>query len=141
MGARFRFDRLPRGLDRARYRPGNANHPELRREAASGYRNGPLGFAAVECGTADRRDRSRRHPAPPAPLASVRHPHPAVPPPVAATPPPALALSGPAPAVVAPPSANVAPSAASVPAASVKTVPIQPEKPVRSLGRDEIETL
>lgn len=55
---------------------------------------------------------------------------------------PATSLpANPAPAVVAPPVTNVAPIAASVPITSVKTVPFQPEKPVRPLGRDEIETL
>jgi TPR repeat protein len=35
----------------------------------------------------------------------------------------------------------LAPSAASVPVPNAKTVPIQPEKPLRFLGPDEIETL
>jgi hypothetical protein len=66
-----------------------------------------------------------------------------VPDPAPANPAPATSLpANPAPAVVVPPVADLAPSAASVPVPSiVKTVPIQPEKPVRPLGRDEIETL
>ena len=47
----------------------------------------------------------------------------------------------PRPAVVVASAADVAPSAASVPVKSVKTVPIEREKPVRPLGSDEIETL
>jgi hypothetical protein len=62
--------------------------------------------------------------------------------PADATPAPATSQSvNPEPAIAAPPTANVAPSAASVPAASVNTVPVQPEKPVRSLGPDEITIL
>ena len=49
--------------------------------------------------------------------------------------------ASPRPAVVVASAADVAPSAASVPVKSVKTVPIEREKPVRPLGTDEIETL
>jgi hypothetical protein len=49
--------------------------------------------------------------------------------------------ASPRPAVVAAPATDVAPSAASVPVKSVKTVPIEREKPARPLGTDEIETL
>ena len=49
--------------------------------------------------------------------------------------------ANPRPAVVAALAADVTPSAASVPVKSVKTVPIEREKPVRPLGSDEIETL
>ena len=44
-------------------------------------------------------------------------------------------------AVVVASAADVAPSAESVPVKSVKTVPIEREKPARPLGTDEIETL
>ena len=47
----------------------------------------------------------------------------------------------PSPAAVVASAADVAPSEASVPVKSVKTVPIEREKPVRPLGSDEIETL
>ena len=53
----------------------------------------------------------------------------------------AFAPEHPAPAVVAPPVANVAPSAAPVRVESGNTAPFQPEKPVRPLGTDAIETL
>jgi cell wall-associated NlpC family hydrolase len=55
---------------------------------------------------------------------------------------PAPSLSAdPAPAAAAPPVASVAPSAAPVQIEVVKTVPLKPEKPVRPLGSEEIETL
>ena len=53
------------------------------------------------------------------------------------SPPPA----NPTPAVIAAPAADVAPRAAPVPITSVKTVPVEREKPVRPLGSEEIETL
>jgi hypothetical protein len=62
--------------------------------------------------------------------------------PGSADPAPATSLpANPTPAAVAPPTADAAPSPASVPAASLNTVPDQLERPVRSLGPDEIEIL
>src|SRR5262249_50642793 len=75
----------------------------------------------------------------PAATAPIRPTQPVVATPGPADPAPAPSLpANPSPAVVAPPTANVAPSAASTPAASVS---VQSEKPVRSLGPDEIEIL
>jgi hypothetical protein len=62
--------------------------------------------------------------------------------PVPADPAPTTSLSAnPAPTVVAPPVADAAPGGVRVPVTIVKILPIQPEKPVRPLGVDEIETL
>ncbi len=84
----------------------------------------------------------------PAAIASSAPLPPAAPTPAAiATTAPADAAPGfsppasPRPAVVVASAANVAPSAESVPVKSVKTVPIEREKPARPLGTDEIETL
>ncbi len=68
---------------------------------------------------------------------------PAVVTPALAHPAPVTSLppANPTPAVIAAPAADVAPRAAPVPVTSVKTVPIEQEKPVRPLGADEIETL
>jgi hypothetical protein len=84
----------------------------------------------------------------PAAAAPVGHPSPVRPTeptvaaPAPANPAPATSLpANPTPAVVVQPVANSAPSAASIPVPNAQTVPIQPEKPLRFLGPDEIETL
>jgi hypothetical protein len=52
-----------------------------------------------------------------------------------------LALANPAPVAAAPPAVNPTPSVWSAPPKSVKSVPIRPNKAVRSLDRDDIEIL
>jgi hypothetical protein len=78
----------------------------------------------------------------PAATAPIMPTQPVVATPGPADPAPAPSLpANPPPAVVAPPTANVAQSAASTAAASVNTVSAQSEKPVHSLGPDEIKIL